>query len=63
MANSFSQQFKTILWKNWKIFNKKTSFFFCVFELFYTFLIVTVLCKFKYIYKYKSEFLKIIIKK
>jgi len=41
--SSFSQQFKTILWKNWKIFNKKTSIFLCAFELFYTFLIVTLI--------------------
>ncbi|KAL6631960.1 hypothetical protein U3516DRAFT_837123, partial [Neocallimastix sp. 'constans'] len=39
----FSKQFKTILWKNWKIFRKKFSIFSISFELFFTFLIVATL--------------------
>jgi len=43
---SLNQQFKTILWKNLKIFRKKFSIFSVCFELFFTFLIIATLCKF-----------------
>ncbi|ORX42706.1 hypothetical protein BCR36DRAFT_337073 [Piromyces finnis] len=36
----FSKQFKTILWKNFKIFKQRTSIFPCAFEIFFTFLVV-----------------------
>ncbi|OUM68966.1 hypothetical protein PIROE2DRAFT_57734 [Piromyces sp. E2] len=41
--NSFTQQFKIILWKNYKIFRQKTTIFFSAFEIFFTFLIVCTL--------------------
>ncbi|OUM68963.1 hypothetical protein PIROE2DRAFT_3191 [Piromyces sp. E2] len=40
---SFAQQFKIILWKNYKIFKQKTTIFFSAFEIFFTFLIVCTL--------------------
>eukprot|EP00833_Pecoramyces_ruminatium_P008386 jgi/Orpsp1_1/1182418/evm.model.c7180000081199.1 len=40
---AFSNQFKTILWKNWKIFRQRSSIFSIAFELFFTFLIISTL--------------------
>jgi len=44
----FTEQFKIILWKNWKIFKRRSSLFSCFFEIFFTFLILATLCKFSF---------------
>jgi hypothetical protein len=43
MDTLFTRQFKTILWKNWKIFKQKFSIFSICFELFVAFFIVATL--------------------
>jgi len=40
---AFSEQFKIILWKDWKLFRQKNSVFAIAFELFFTFLILSTL--------------------
>eukprot|EP00833_Pecoramyces_ruminatium_P004358 jgi/Orpsp1_1/1178390/evm.model.c7180000065090.1 len=40
---SYSEQFKTIFWKNWKIFRQRSTIFSICFELFFTFLIIATL--------------------
>jgi len=39
----FINQFRIIFWKNWKLFKKRSSLFFCAFEIFYTFVLIGTL--------------------